>query len=159
MTDGKDYDADSLQELVVDLIKFTLACLNSREKGVAITGVTCSDGYRLSGVPFQYDKLQNLTEMMEEEMKNQVSKRRFDGELELINDVKIFRNMYQVKICECIPHLIVIVAVVPNPQLCSEHLFAFYMNRKPIIFCRRDGLLAQLKGPSLHKAQLQLYCK
>lgn len=158
LTNGKDYDdtVDSFQELIQDLVKFIISCLNSRKTGIAIFGTTYDHVLRLSGLPFCYEKLQNIVELIEKEMKNRVSQRNFEGGLQLVDNVSVFQHMYKIRVCDISHNLVLIATVLPNPQLCGNHLFAFYVNRKPVIYCRKDGLLAELKGSLLQEAQSKL---
>ena len=159
-------DLDDFEELVDELIKFIVSCLNNRESGAMIVGIDCSTvgQYKLTGIQFQYERLsEKLWPCLKKAIAERVFIRDCTERVEKINVVNSVERMICLKLHEvnddCTRNIgnIVLMTVVPDWNLCQDFVYVVIEERKRVVYCRINGHTAQLKGPQLSKVQQQIH--
>ena len=159
---GRD-DFTALEDLLEELIRFVVSCLNNRQSGILIVGIdyTSTGEYMLTGVPsFNKDVLDQLLVLLEYAIDNRVQIRASDGTQTRSVEKGLIQRMIKSQIIQASSpdSNIFIFVVVPDLKCCKEFLYQLLdQQEKHIVLSRLDGHITQLKGPQIIKLQNKIH--
>lgn len=155
-------DVETIEELVTEVIKFSLACLNSRCElvaGVIVAGVEEEEEEecmpRIAGLPFADNELFNLREKIAEGMKNKVWSKSDQSAAEperggsLVELIQLRHVPIPVSVGSGSHQRVVLAAIIPDWSVCQKKLYQLCEGRKKVVYQRLSGSNCPIKAPNM----------